>query len=464
MLVKHQRGYVFANKLEQPVSYNALMSTFGRAIVGLSELDNHLDIAKCLKDNGFYQTDGSRIVLCGTKGELWDVKPEKFIQSYRLTSGNQIDINNLKVGSWIEVSRAAEETASAVGIILPTNYLGVYQTSWATLYVNNPNSSGHGVGDVLVAPMFPNGQPDYTGISPTNNEVFALTYDQGIGGWSKTGYITSPDKIDKLTLAQVRTDFSFKTKKNKYVDSASNEELYEAFVNAVVKATKGVVDNYEGFDEEDTHCWITDMRIGKQFNVYYCDGHVRLIAQTEPYILDESKQQWASNKVSIRDTEKLKSIVAEYNNYAKSISVKFNEYCNKYKLESVLGLAKKATIKGNPIVNQAKFNFTIKYLEYLEQNKIGKIMIDDSMVHDDARDLINEERTTGIKLDVSFNKGYFIFDIGHGYADDDFLFCGWNNNQSPEDPYEVSLDGYDVAVGLMNALDVIIESLSTGEY
>lgn len=202
-------GYVFANKLEQPDSYNAIKDTFNKELVPVSEFEKRKDVADYVRENGCYQTDGKRILLCGTKGELWDVKPEKFAQSYKTLSAEEIP--SMKDGEWMEVSRAAEQKASAVGISIPTNYKGVYQTSWATLYVNNPNSDGHGKGDILVAPLLENGQPDYSHISPTNNEVFAMTYDQEVGGWCDSGLVINPSNIEKLTLDDVKKKYSIKS-------------------------------------------------------------------------------------------------------------------------------------------------------------------------------------------------------------------------------------------------------------
>lgn len=200
-------GYIFANCLEQPESYNMIRKVFGKDFVHTSKFDDNTQLVDFLKAHGFYRSDGTRIVLKGTKGELWDVKPEKFVSSYCSTSGESI--SNMREGEWIEVSRAAESTASAVGIQLPASIVGIYQTSWTTLTVNNPNSLGHGKGDILVAPLLPNGQLDYARISPTNNEVFSMTYDQSFGSWGLSGLITSSSRIKKLTLTDVKTNCSF---------------------------------------------------------------------------------------------------------------------------------------------------------------------------------------------------------------------------------------------------------------
>ena len=62
-----------------------------------------------------------------------------------------------------------------------------YWSDWGQiLYVNNPNSDGHNMGDILVAPVV-NGQPNLTDCSPTNNTVFARTYDLNVGGWGSLG-------------------------------------------------------------------------------------------------------------------------------------------------------------------------------------------------------------------------------------------------------------------------------------
>lgn len=200
-------GYVFANKLEQPLSYKAICKvTKGNPIISVERLNKNPQLVQYLKENGCYQTDGNRIVLCGTRGELWDVKPEKFVSSYTMPDGSPITKKPL---NWCVVKRASETMPNAVAIQLPIKFHGVYQTSWAMLQVNDLHSEGHGTGDILVAPKTPNG-PDYSSISPTNNEVFALTYNQNIGGWNKTGMITPVEKIVPLTLEYVRGTLLFK--------------------------------------------------------------------------------------------------------------------------------------------------------------------------------------------------------------------------------------------------------------
>lgn len=48
------------------------------------------------------------------------------------------------------------------------------------------------MGDVLVAPLV-NGQPNLADCSPTNNTVFARTYDLNIGGWGILSRIGATD-------------------------------------------------------------------------------------------------------------------------------------------------------------------------------------------------------------------------------------------------------------------------------
>ena len=197
---KAPAGYVFANKLEQPLSYNAIMKSNGNnPFIQATKIDSITGLGDFLKKNGYYMTDGSRIVLCGTQGELWDVKPDKLIASYTMQDGSRINLTD-KGSDWFVVRRAAEAVPSSLGIQLPKRFLGVYQTSWATLMVNDPNSKGHGEGDILVAPKLPNGQPDYANISPTNNAVFALTYNLNVGGWARSGCIVPVGSITTINI------------------------------------------------------------------------------------------------------------------------------------------------------------------------------------------------------------------------------------------------------------------------
>lgn len=181
---KMPKDIVFANKLEQPDSFNVIRKVLGKCITTVDECRQHPDLMQILAKSGFYQTDGNCITLCGTAGELWTVKEEKLKSAY--TNINGTVITKIPKG-WFTVSRAAEATAQAVGIYIPAKYIGLYQTGWgATLYVNNPNSDGHNMGDILVAPTV-NGQPNMSDCSPTNNTVFARTYDLNVGGWGSLG-------------------------------------------------------------------------------------------------------------------------------------------------------------------------------------------------------------------------------------------------------------------------------------
>lgn len=178
------RDVVFANKLEQPYSYNAIRKILGKYIATTDECRKHPDLMQILARYGCYKTDGNCITLCGTAGELWTVKEEKLKSAY--TSANGAPITEIPTG-WFTVSRAAEAQAQAVGIYIPRKYEGVYQTSWgATLFVNDPNSEGHNMGDILVVPMA-NGGINLADCSPTNNTVFARTYDLSVGGWGNLG-------------------------------------------------------------------------------------------------------------------------------------------------------------------------------------------------------------------------------------------------------------------------------------
>lgn len=194
-------GYVFANKLEQPLSYNAIIkANKNNPFMKIEDAKCVNGLVDFLKANGCYTTDESKFVLCGTQGEFWDVKQEKLVFSDTLMNGKHIDLGDIPVGKWFVVKVAAEYRPSSVGIQLPIKFLGIYQTSCATLRVNDTNSSGHGSGDILVAPKLPNGMPDYTNINPINNAVFALTYNQNVGGWSRSKCILPESKINNISI------------------------------------------------------------------------------------------------------------------------------------------------------------------------------------------------------------------------------------------------------------------------
>ena len=211
--IKAPAGYIFANKLEQPLSYKAICRVNnGNPIISIQKIERNPKLVEYVKQNGFYKTDGSRIVLCGTVGELWDVKPEKLVSSYTMPDGSPIE--KLPDG-WFVIKRASETRPNSVGIQLPIQFHGIYQTSWAMLHVNDINSGGHGSGDILVAPKMPDGSPDYSNISPTNNEVFALTYNQNVGGWNRTKNIIEVGNIKPLTIEYVKEHYVFEAMKNK---------------------------------------------------------------------------------------------------------------------------------------------------------------------------------------------------------------------------------------------------------
>ena len=211
--IKAPEGYIFANKLEQPLSYKAIMKyNNNNPFISEERISRNKSLSEYVKTHGYYRTDGNRVVLCGTRGELWDVKPEKLASSYTLPDNSPI--TKLPEG-WFVVKRASETRPASVAIQLPIKYHGIYQTSWATLHVNDTHSEGHGSGDILVAPKLPDGSPDYSNISPTNNEVFALTYNQSVGGWSRTGQITDIKNIKPLSLDYVKSAFVFFNKSNR---------------------------------------------------------------------------------------------------------------------------------------------------------------------------------------------------------------------------------------------------------
>ena len=192
---KVSSGIVFANKLEQPESFKAMGQALGKHIATLEECTRNSGLMGILRQCGCYVTDEDCILLCGTVGELWTVKEDKFKRSYTGVGGKPITkIPN----GWFTVTRVSEAMVQAVGIYIPRKYVGMYRTAYGqVLYVNNPNSEGHGKGDVLVAPLV-NGQPNLADCSPINSTVFARTYDLTVGGWGNLGLKANQIKLFTL--------------------------------------------------------------------------------------------------------------------------------------------------------------------------------------------------------------------------------------------------------------------------
>ena len=189
-------GFVFANRLEQPQQYKYLKQKFKKAIV---EVDRLTAEDKQFLGKNCYITDGKTPVLCGLKGELWTTSPKRVVESYTKVDGSPLTNAPTK---WTEISRKPESAPSAKGMLLPLNFLGTYTGSYGVLNANDPNSDGHYKGDIIV--MDANGN-----ISITNNEVFALTYNQTIGGWAQSNDIAPVDKIKTITYDEVCRHYSF---------------------------------------------------------------------------------------------------------------------------------------------------------------------------------------------------------------------------------------------------------------
>ena len=195
--IQPEAGFVFANRLKQPEQFKYIKQRFGKAVVHTSQLTEE---DKDALGQNCYVTDGQRVVICGTRGELWAVKPEKLAASYTKTDGSPI---TEMPKQWKEFSRAQENAPSAKGIQIPKQYLGVYQASWGTLTMNDHHSPGHFTGDILVVSM------DGKDVSTVNNEVFACTFNQQVGGWAQSGCITPVDKIKEIKLEDVMKTYSF---------------------------------------------------------------------------------------------------------------------------------------------------------------------------------------------------------------------------------------------------------------
>ena len=423
---KLSADYLFANCLEQPESYTAIMQAFKKPIVSRQEAAKNTQVAEFIKQHGFYMTDGQRIVLCGTRGELWDVKPEKFMSSYRHTDGRQI--TQIPENTWFEVSRAAESTPSALGICIPNTIQGVYRTSWATLTVNNPASSGHGKGDILVAPMLPNGQPDLSKCSPTNNEVFALTYDQNVGGWSNSGLINLA-KIKPLTLQEVKSKYSVQS-------VGGNIVTYEKLAQEVIRRVNGVVDAYEGFDEDNgfVDCWIYDPSVGRTFSFCYdsSDDKAIFVEECITFTMGESRQ-WCSSRFKLSDRKGFEAAFNAYKKHTKAICDKFRDACKVHNLKTLYKLGNEVEEStGLGYFDKVKMLFAISAVEHAKNFfNIKKARIEDYRVHDDYKDVLAREARVG--FDVTFDDHSF----GLQLVRDGIYFFGWCSDKYQEDPYEV---------------------------
>lgn len=228
-------GFVFANRLEQPKEFKYIQQRFGKCIVHQSELlqqDMHV------LGNNCYVTDGRKLVLCGTQGELWTVTPEKFLSSYMKLDGSRPE----KVPtSWTMFSRVPETAPNAKGIQVPIRYLGIYDAGWGVLRMNDPDSPGHYRGDILVI------SNDGQSVSTINNAVFANTFNLNVGGWAQSGCIAPANSIKPITL-----DFVTKT----YV-----------FANSHIVDLNAILSKYEKCNE-------TGSFIGRLVNFYKTDKFI----------------------------------------------------------------------------------------------------------------------------------------------------------------------------------------------
>lgn len=285
-------GYIFANKLEQPHSYKALMQQFKTPFVKSSDIPPQSELANILRREGYYETDVSKFVLCGTKGELWDVRDDKLVSSYTLPDGQPVYYiqGGFGLGKWFAVARAQETQPSAMGIQIPKKYLAAFQTSWGSwLKMNDEYSDGHGTGDILVVPVV-NGQFDYANASPTNNHVFALTYNLGVGGWANSGLIDSPKRIKQVTVSDCASMFKFTVETG--ITKVHATELH------ALTLKYGILDTYERVmrQNEDLMCMtvILILRIldryieehGKKYNLCIFDNYFLDMEEKDKHFID----------------------------------------------------------------------------------------------------------------------------------------------------------------------------------
>ena len=320
---KMTKDLVFANKLEQPDSYNAMRSILGKYVATVDECRQHPDLMHVLGKFGFYQTDGSCITLCGTAGELWTVKEDKLKSAYMNPNGRAI--TSIPKG-WFTVTRAAESTAQAVGIYIPSQYIGVYKTDWgAILQVNNPKSDGHNIGDILVAPLI-NGQPNLADCSPTNNTVFARTYDLAIGGWGRLGIKSDTSTTKTFTLEDCKKLYGFKE-----INKLDNMRLLERKLNS----TTCIKFKAEYYDLEKANTvWLTPIKVPDWL---YKDSYIGVFKVTNGYLVTFRNiygEGFDFDSKSIMSLDGVVKYINDFLNYCKNYYEDyirlFNTIVNKY--------------------------------------------------------------------------------------------------------------------------------------
>lgn len=206
----------FANRLTHPISYQAIVkATHGKPLIARAEAEKDAALMAVLHENGCdtYKGGDYNALMCGTYGELSILHSSDLQKNYIFGDDIIIDTENL-YPRWNLLHRKGESKPTAVGIQLPVQYLGVYQTYKGTKYANNPTERGHGSGDILVIPTrevkYKNYRGtrtetvyDYNDIEVVNNAVFARTYNQNIGGWGKSGLITEESKMAMPSIEQL---------------------------------------------------------------------------------------------------------------------------------------------------------------------------------------------------------------------------------------------------------------------
>lgn len=219
-------GYVFANKLEQPEQFEYIKNKFRKLVVEESQLSKE---DKAYLVGNCYVTDGTGVVICGTRGECWMIKPEKFVTSYINTDGSHITKVPTK---WTEFSRAQESAPSAKGIQIPVEHLAVYQGIRFRLTLNDPKATGHYRGDILVVSM------DGKYVGAINNEVFAMMFNLNVGGWAQSGCITPVGKLRPFTIEDAKKHYKFgseqkHTNKTDSTDTKVSRAEKEKIINLV---------------------------------------------------------------------------------------------------------------------------------------------------------------------------------------------------------------------------------------
>ena len=282
------QGYVFADMYDYPASFNLLVHTYGSPIVP-SGLVYYTDIAKQLTGYGAETTHKEGYIVCGVSGELHFHTAEEL-------KALGYEFENDKIGVWVEATVTPPDERK-VGIIIPKDYECLVPYAGSQLKtINSKNRTNHGVGDILMADVLPNGQPNLSKVTPVNNTTFALTYNQTRGGWSHTGYISHASDKDIISLTSIRMKYRIDIGKD-FMDRFVSEMLLQFKAEGIKPNSYEVTDTNATFNG------------GKYFGTATAVAAARAIKAHPKPLLNDIRMYTGSN---LSDSE----LVAKYMNWS----------------------------------------------------------------------------------------------------------------------------------------------------